>query len=283
VAKREGRPGPEPVCSVKGAQSFRVALRPQPVYASTSLQPLVNFSFALKSLDVLNFGTGAMSLDLPVALCDALVFKDDPRRFTHGHQYAVVRVRAARRISGRPPKPRLDPDLIRELTPKKQGRSWAGCSEVLHRRRVASAVGSTVSTICSGSTTAPSASSATRSTPRLVGPSPRRSRTVPGACGRSALIKDGGSGAVVPATFAERPLLLPLRVSCCIAANRRSGPKPDIRVTYSMTSPARASSDGGTVKPSLGGLKIDEESQISSAASPAGRRGLAPIRRMRLT
>jgi hypothetical protein len=31
-----------------------------------------------------------MSLDLPVALRDALVFEDDPRRFTHEHQYAVV-------------------------------------------------------------------------------------------------------------------------------------------------------------------------------------------------
>jgi hypothetical protein len=74
------------------AQSFRVTLRPQPVYAPTSLQPLVNFSFALKPLDAQNFGTGAMSFDLPLALCDALVFEDDPRRFTHGHQYAVVRV-----------------------------------------------------------------------------------------------------------------------------------------------------------------------------------------------
>lgn len=78
--------------SVKCAQSFRVALRPQPVYASTSLQPLVNLSLALKPLDALNFGTGAMGLDLPVALCDALVFEDDTRRFTHGHQHAVVQV-----------------------------------------------------------------------------------------------------------------------------------------------------------------------------------------------
>ncbi|HWY88019.1 MAG TPA: hypothetical protein VNX28_14905, partial [Gemmataceae bacterium] len=87
------RIGKSPLQKVTAAaQSFRVALRPQPVYAPTSLQPLVNFSLALESLDALNFGTGAMSLDLPVALCDALVFEDDPRRFTHEHQYVVVRV-----------------------------------------------------------------------------------------------------------------------------------------------------------------------------------------------
>src|SRR6266849_4349231 len=74
--------------------SFRVALRSQPIYAPASLQPLINFSFALKPLNVPNFGSGVVSLDLPVALCNALVFEDDPRRFAHGHQYAVVRNRS---------------------------------------------------------------------------------------------------------------------------------------------------------------------------------------------
>src|SRR6266849_6418791 len=73
--------------------SFRVALRSQPIYAPASLQPLINFNFALKPLNVPNFGSGVVSLDLPVALCNALVFEDDPRRFAHGHQYAVVRNR----------------------------------------------------------------------------------------------------------------------------------------------------------------------------------------------
>jgi hypothetical protein len=80
-------------CLIMGAWSFRVALRSQPIYAPASLQPLINFSFALKPLNVPNFGSGVMSLDLPVALCDALVFENDPRRFAHGHQYAVVRNR----------------------------------------------------------------------------------------------------------------------------------------------------------------------------------------------
>jgi hypothetical protein len=50
------------------------------------LQPLINFNFALKPLNVPNFGSGVVSLDLPVALGKALVFEDDPRRFAHGHQ-----------------------------------------------------------------------------------------------------------------------------------------------------------------------------------------------------
>src|SRR5258706_109215 len=53
-------------------------------------QLLITFSFALKPLNVPNFGSGVVSLDLPVALCNALVFEDHPRRFAHGHQYTVV-------------------------------------------------------------------------------------------------------------------------------------------------------------------------------------------------
>jgi hypothetical protein len=48
-----------------------------------SLQPLVNFSLALKTLDVPNLGCRVVSLDLPVVLCDALVFEIDAR-FAHG-------------------------------------------------------------------------------------------------------------------------------------------------------------------------------------------------------
>jgi hypothetical protein len=63
--------------------SFRVALRSQPIYAPTSLQPLVNFSLALKTPDVSDLGCGVVSLDLPIVLCDALVFEIDAR-FAHG-------------------------------------------------------------------------------------------------------------------------------------------------------------------------------------------------------
>ena len=45
------------------AASLRVALRSQPVYAAASLQPLINFGFALKARNVLSFGSGAVGLD----------------------------------------------------------------------------------------------------------------------------------------------------------------------------------------------------------------------------
>jgi hypothetical protein len=61
------------------AVSFRVALRSQPIYAQASLQPFIDFSFALKVLDVPDFGSGVVSLDLPIARRDAVVFEGDPR------------------------------------------------------------------------------------------------------------------------------------------------------------------------------------------------------------
>jgi hypothetical protein len=61
------------------AVSFRVALRSQPIYAQASLQPFIDFSFALKVLDVPNFGSGVVSLDFPIARRDAVVFEGDPR------------------------------------------------------------------------------------------------------------------------------------------------------------------------------------------------------------
>jgi hypothetical protein len=63
-----GRPGPA---------SFCVALRPQPIDATTSLQPLIDFGLACKALDVAKLGARIVSLDLPLVFGDALVFEFD--------------------------------------------------------------------------------------------------------------------------------------------------------------------------------------------------------------
>jgi hypothetical protein len=68
--------------------SFCVALRPQPIDATASLQPLVDFRFALKALDVANLGTRIVGLDLPLTLGDALVFEFDSG-FAHAAVMAV--------------------------------------------------------------------------------------------------------------------------------------------------------------------------------------------------
>jgi hypothetical protein len=61
-----------------------VALRPQPINATASLQPLVDFGLALKALDVA-LGARIVSLDLPLVLGDALVFE-----FDSGFAHAAV-------------------------------------------------------------------------------------------------------------------------------------------------------------------------------------------------
>jgi hypothetical protein len=71
---------------------FRVALRSQPVDAAGSRQPLIDLSFALEPLDVPNIGARAVSLDLPVALFDALHLEDDPRRFGFRHIRNMSRI-----------------------------------------------------------------------------------------------------------------------------------------------------------------------------------------------
>jgi hypothetical protein len=76
----------------RGAWSFRVALRPQPVYASGPLQPFIGLGFAFEPLDVPNIGTGIVGLNLPVVLCNALVFEGDTR-FAHKNQYGDIRRR----------------------------------------------------------------------------------------------------------------------------------------------------------------------------------------------
>ena len=77
--------------AARDAWSFRVALRSEPVYAPGALHPFVNFGFARQPLDVSDFGTGTVSFDLPVAVCEALRFEDDRdfRGFGHGAEYAL--------------------------------------------------------------------------------------------------------------------------------------------------------------------------------------------------
>jgi hypothetical protein len=57
--------------------SFRVTLGPQPIDTATSLQPFVDFGLALEAFDVAKLAVGTVSLDLPLALGDALVFEFD--------------------------------------------------------------------------------------------------------------------------------------------------------------------------------------------------------------
>jgi hypothetical protein len=71
-----GRPAPA---------SFCVALRPQPIDATTSLQPLIDFGLALEALDVAKFGARIVSFDLPLVFGDALVFE-----FDSGFAHAVL-------------------------------------------------------------------------------------------------------------------------------------------------------------------------------------------------
>jgi len=51
------------------------------------LKPLVNLGFGLEPLDVTNFGSGIVGLDLPIALRNALKFEDNPRGFAHEAEY----------------------------------------------------------------------------------------------------------------------------------------------------------------------------------------------------
>ncbi len=80
-------------------------MRPQPIYASASLEPVIDFGFALEPFDVPNFGAGVVSLDLPVVFCDALRLEGNPRRFAHGRQYGRLTYRFPGRVrtSARPP------------------------------------------------------------------------------------------------------------------------------------------------------------------------------------
>ena len=72
--------------------SFCVALGPQPIDATTSLQPLIDFGLALKALDVAKLGARIVRLDLPLVLGDALVFE-----FDSGFAHAAVMAAFVRR------------------------------------------------------------------------------------------------------------------------------------------------------------------------------------------
>ena len=67
-------------------------MRSKPVDAAASGRPFINLSLGLKSL-ILSFGARALRLDLPIAFCDSLQLKDDPRGLAHAWQYAAVRHR----------------------------------------------------------------------------------------------------------------------------------------------------------------------------------------------
>jgi hypothetical protein len=72
--------------------SFGVPLRPQPINATASLQPIIDLGLALKALDVAKLGARIMSLDLPLVLGDALVFE-----FDSGFAHAAVMAAFGRR------------------------------------------------------------------------------------------------------------------------------------------------------------------------------------------
>src|SRR3984885_13499515 len=81
--------------------SFRIALRPQPINATASVQPVIDFSLALEALDVTKVGAGIVSLDLPLVLGDALVFEFDSG-FAHAAVMAAFRWHGQRSCSWRP-------------------------------------------------------------------------------------------------------------------------------------------------------------------------------------
>jgi hypothetical protein len=68
--------------------SFCIALRSQPIDATASVQPLVDFGLALEAFDVAKLHAGIVSLDLPLVLGDALVFEFDSG-FAHATVMAV--------------------------------------------------------------------------------------------------------------------------------------------------------------------------------------------------
>ena len=73
--------------AARGTQSLRVALRSQPVDAAGSLQPFVDFGFALEPFDIPGLDARIFSEDLPIILGDALHFEGDSG-FGHGIDYA---------------------------------------------------------------------------------------------------------------------------------------------------------------------------------------------------
>jgi hypothetical protein len=81
--------------------SFRIALRPQPINATASVQPVIDVSLALEALDVTKIGARIVSLDLPLVLGDALVFEFDSG-FAHAAVMATFSWRGQQGCSSRP-------------------------------------------------------------------------------------------------------------------------------------------------------------------------------------
>jgi hypothetical protein len=84
--RRRGPIGSGEVSGAFAAWSFRIALRSEPVYAARPLEPLIDFGFALETLDVANLGPRKVRLNLPIALGDPLHFENDAR-FCHRAEY----------------------------------------------------------------------------------------------------------------------------------------------------------------------------------------------------
>jgi hypothetical protein len=80
--------------------SFGVPLRPKPINAMASLQPIIDLGLALKALDVAKLGARIVSLDLPLVLGEALVFEIDSG-FAHAAVVAAFGRRGQRTCSSR--------------------------------------------------------------------------------------------------------------------------------------------------------------------------------------
>src|SRR5271156_58154 len=73
-----------------GQSLFGVTLRPQPVDAAGTVQPLIDLGFALQPCDVASFGARILGDDLPIALRYALHFESD-FEFCHGQPILALR------------------------------------------------------------------------------------------------------------------------------------------------------------------------------------------------
>jgi hypothetical protein len=72
--------------TARDAYSLRITLRSQPVDAAGSLQPFVDFGFALETLDIPGLGVRIFGEDLPIILGDPLHFEGDSG-FGHTTEY----------------------------------------------------------------------------------------------------------------------------------------------------------------------------------------------------
>jgi hypothetical protein len=66
--------------------SFRVTLRSKPVYAAASLHPFIDVGFALQPLDVPNFRSGTVCINLPIAFGNSLRLENDSDTWGFAHE-----------------------------------------------------------------------------------------------------------------------------------------------------------------------------------------------------